>query len=342
VNSQVATIESPTYSLTAPATARHRLVSLDVLRGIAVALMILVNNAGDGRVSFAQLKHSVWNGCTLTDLVFPNFLFIVGASIVLAFRNRRERGITRQMILLKVVRRAVLIFAIGLLLNAMPGFHLADLRSYGVLQRIALCYLASSMVYLAGGLWASFVACVVSVVGYWWLMTRVPMPEFGLPGVSVPVLDRTGNLAALLDRMLVPPAHLYHHGAYDPEGLLSTLPAIGTTLLGVLAISWLMSRNAPAIKAKGLLAAGVKRGLRPWIALGTNALAAYILSELLAIVLAAIPVTQGRNLQQFLFDLLPHWLGPPALVSMWYSILFVVVCTLPVLELYRRRIFVKV
>jgi predicted acyltransferase len=87
---------------------------------------------------------------------------------------------------------------------------------------------------------------------------------------------------------------------------------------------------------------GVKRGLRPWIALGTNALAAYILSELLAIVLAAIPVTQGRNLQQFLFDLLPHWLGPPALVSMWYSILFVVVCTLPVLELYRRRIFVKV
>jgi predicted acyltransferase len=391
VNSQVATIESPTYSLTAPATARHRLVSLDVLRGIAVALMILVNNAGDGRVSFAQLKHSVWNGCTLTDLVFPNFLFIVGASIVLAFRNRRERGITRQMILLKVVRRAVLIFAIGLLLNAMPGFHLADLRYYGVLQRIALCYLASSMVYLAGGLWASFVACVVSVVGYWWLMTRVPMPEFGLPGVSVPVLDRTGNLAALLDRMLVPPAHLYHHGAYDPEGLLSTLPAIGTTLLGVLAISWLMSRNAPAIKAKGLLAAGVllagsglawaesfplnkrlwtssfvlftggismvllaslfwlidgppgvKRGLRPWIALGTNALAAYILSELLAIVLAAIPVTQGRNLQQFLFDLLPHWLGPPALVSMWYSILFVVVCTLPVLELYRRRIFVKV
>jgi predicted acyltransferase len=387
VNGQVVTVESPT----APATARARLVSLDVLRGIAVALMILVNNAGDGRVSYAQLKHSVWNGCTLTDLVFPNFLFILGASIVLAFRNRRERGITRQTILLQIVRRAVLIFAIGLLLNAMPEFHLADLRYYGVLQRIALCYLASSLVYLAGGLWASMVACTMSIAGYWWLMTRVRMPEFGRPGVNVPLLDPTGNLASLLDRMLVPPAHLYHHGVYDPEGLLSTLPAIGTTLLGILAISWLVSRHPPAIKANVLLGAGVllagsglawaqsfplnkrlwtssfvlftggismvllaslywlidgppsvKRGLRPWIALGTNALAAYILSELLAIALAAIPVTHGMNLQQFLFELLPHWLGPPALVSMMYSVLFVMVCALPVLELYRRRIFVKV
>jgi predicted acyltransferase len=360
------------------------------MRGIAVALMILVNNAGNSRVSFAQLKHSVWNGCTLTDLVFPGFLFIVGASIVLAFQSRRAHGITRQTILLQVLRRAVLIFAIGVLLNAMPGFHLADLRYYGVLQRIALCYLASSVVYLAGGLWASMIACMMSVVGYWWLMTRVPMPEFGLPGVSVPILDRTGNLASLLDRMLVPPAHLYHHGVYDPEGLLSTLPAIGTTLLGVLAISWLVSRKSPAIKANVLLAAGVllaggglawaqsfplnkrlwtssfvlftggismvmlaslfwfidgppsvRRGLRPWIALGTNALAAYILSELLAIGLGSIPLANGMNLQRYLFDLLSRWLGPPALVSLWYSILFVMVCALPVLELYRRRIFVK-
>jgi predicted acyltransferase len=370
---------------------RERLVSLDVLRGITVALMILVNNAGDGSVSYAQLRHSTWNGCTLTDLVFPNFLFIVGASIVLAFRRRRERGISRRTILLQVLGRALIIFTLGLILNALPAFHLADLRYYGVLQRIALCYLAASIVYLAGGLWASMAACASSIVGYWWLMTRVPMPEFGLPGVGVPLLDRTGNLASLLDRMLVPPAHLYHHGVYDPEGLLSTLPALGTTLLGVLAISWLAAPYSVQNKVKmlviagllfvvgGLLwahsfplnkrlwtssfvlftggismallaslyclidrPAGVRRGLVPWLALGRNALTAYVFSEVLAIALSAIQLPRGGNLQQYLFRLLPHWLGPPPLVSLVYSILFVIVCTLPVLELLRRRIFLKI
>jgi predicted acyltransferase len=221
-------------------------------------------------------------------------------------------------------------------------------------------------------------------------MTQVPMPEFGLPGVGVPVLDRTGNLASLLDRILVPPAHLYHHGVYDPEGLLSTLPALGTTLLGVMAISWLATSHSTATKVKTLLATGVvlaggglvwaqsfplnkrlwtssfvlftggismallavlfwlldgppkvRRGVEPWIALGTNALTAYIFSEVLAIGLGAIQLPDGLDLQQFLYRLLPLWLGPPAFVSLIYSILFAIVCALPVLELYRRRIFVK-
>lgn len=385
MKSQVLTEVAPN----AQTTGRSRLVSLDVMRGLTVALMILVNNAGDGRVSYAQLRHSAWNGCTLTDLVFPNFLFIIGASIVLAFRSRRERGVPRKTVLLQVFRRAVLIFTIGLVLNAMPTLHLADLRYYGVLQRIAICYLAASVVYLAGGLWASMVVCLLSLVGYWWSITKVPMPEFGLPGVGVPILDRTGNLASLLDRMLVPPAHLYHHGVYDPEGLLSTLPAIGTTLLGVLAISWLATHYSAATKVKVLVAAGslfagtglawaqsfplnkrlwtssfvlfaagismmllavlfwlldrpsgVRRGLEPWMALGSNALTAYIFSELLAIGLGAILLPSGINLQQYLYQSLPHRL-PPAFASLMYSVVFVIVCTLPMLELYRRRIFVK-
>jgi predicted acyltransferase len=349
-----------------------------------------VNNAGDGNVSYAQLRHSAWNGCTLTDLVFPNFLFIVGASIVLALRSGRERKLPRKVVLLTIVRRAALIFALGLLLNAMPTFHLADLRVYGVLQRIAACYLAASMVYLTGGLWATLVAFAIALGGYWWLMTQVPMPEFGLPGLSVPILDRTGNLASLLDRMIVPPAHLYHHGVYDPEGLLSTLPAIGTTLLGVLAMLWVESGYPIGTKVRGLVMAGVvfgglglawsekfpinkrlwtssfvlftggvsllafalllwlidgppalRRGLAPWIAFGTNALAAYVLSEILATGLGTIHLSKGISLQQFLFRLIPHGLGPPAFVSLIYSVLFVIVCALPVMELYRRRIFLK-
>jgi len=367
-----------------------RLVSLDVMRGLTVALMILVNNAGDGSVSYAQLRHSAWNGCTLTDLVFPNFLFIVGASIVLAFRSRLDRCVPRETILLQVAQRALLIFALGLLLNALPFFHLSELRYYGVLQRIALCYLLASAVYLFGGVGASATTCVVILAGYWWLMTRVAMPEFGMPGMDVPLLDRTGNLASLLDRMLVPAAHLYHQGPYDPEGLLSTLPAVGTTLLGVLTAAWLGSARSVSNKAVVLLAAGVamaaggllwahtfplnkrlwtssyvlwvggismallaalywvldgppglRRGLTPWLALGTNALTAYVFSEVLAIVLSAIRLPGGSTLQRLLFQLLPRWLGPPPLVSMMYSVIFVAVCALPVLFLYRRRIFIK-
>jgi len=370
--------------------SRSRLQSLDVLRGLTVAFMILVNNAGDGAVSYAQLRHSVWNGCTLTDVVFPLFLFIVGASITLSFGARLDRGVPRRTILLQVGKRSLLIFAVGLLLNALPYFHLSDLRYYGVMQRIALCYALASVIFLAGRLAASAAACVAALAGYWWLLLHVPVPGIGLPGVAVGILDNYGNLAAWLDRLLVPPAHLYHHGFYDPEGLLSTLPALASTLFGVLAAAWLLTdrpawRKSAALFAGGLslLACGLlwaqsfplnkrlwtssyvlftagisialfallywiidgphqfRRGLTPWLAFGTNALIAYVLSEVLAPVLSAIYLPGGENLQQFLFHLLPRWLGSPPFVSLLYSMLFVLVCYLPVFALYRRKIFIK-
>ncbi len=373
-----------------PSKSGARLQSLDVLRGLTVALMILVNNAGDGAVSYAQLRHSVWNGCTLTDIVFPLFLFIVGASITLSFGARLNRGVPRRTILLQVGKRSLLIFLVGLILNALPCFHLSQLRYYGVMQRIALCYALASMIYLAGRLAASAAACLAALAGYWWLMLHLPVPGFGLPGVTVGILDSHGNLAAWLDRLLVPSTHLYHQGFYDPEGLLSTLPALASTLFGVLAAAWLLldrpaGRKSTALFSGGLFliacglhwaqsfpinkrlwtssyvlfTAGIsiallaliywiidgpckfRRGLTPWLAFGTNALTAYVLSEILAPVLSAIYLPNGDNLQQFLFHLLPRWLGPPPFVSMIYSMLFVLVCYFPVHVLYRRKIFIK-
>ena len=254
------------HALKSSSQSSRRLQSLDVLRGLTVALMILVNNAGDGSVSYAQLRHSAWNGCTLTDVVFPLFLFIVGASITLSFGARLDRGVPRRTILLQVGKRSLLIFAIGLILNALPYFHLSDLRYYGVMQRIALCYALASVIFLAGRLVASAVTCVAALAGYWWLLLHVPVPGIGLPGVSVGILDRYGNLTAWLDRTLIPSAHLYHQGFYDPEGLLSTLPALATTLFGVLAAAWLLTdrpvwRKSAALVCRRSCSAGQRAAL---------------------------------------------------------------------------------
>lgn len=369
---------------------QQRMLSLDVLRGLTVALMILVNNAGDGKVSYAQLRHSVWNGCTVTDVVFPMFLFIVGASIALAFRRRLSQNVSRGAILFQVSKRSVLIFLIGLVLNALPFFQFNDLRYYGVLQRIAICYALASLVYLYGGVAGSVAAILVAIVGYWFLMLHVRVPGYGMPGVDVAALSPAGNLAAWLDRLLVPTAHLYRHSVYDPEGLLSTIPAVATTLFGVLAGSLLQTPRIAWRKASVLLLAGivllsaglvwahwfplnkrvwtssyavftagismlalgllfwfidgpprVRRGLTPWLVLGTNALTAYIFSEVLAIALSAITLSRGESLQRFLYGMLPQSLGSPPLVSVIYSILFVIVCSLPVLYLYRHKIYIK-
>jgi predicted acyltransferase len=253
------TAHSPSAAVTLPSWLKMqpRLISLDVLRGLTVAVMILVNNAGNGSVSYAQLRHSVWSGCTLTDLVFPLFLFIVGGSIALAFQARMERGASRAVLMAHVLRRSVLIFAIGLLLNAMPYFHLADLRFYGVLQRIAICYALASAIFLMGGLRTCAVTAFVLLAGYWWLMVHLPVPGFGRPGVDVPLLDRAGDMASWLDRRLVPTAHLYHHTDYDPEGLLSTLPAVASTLLGLLSVAWLRTAHAAWQRAYVLFVSGL-------------------------------------------------------------------------------------
>jgi predicted acyltransferase len=238
--------------MSAPSSAASRLLSLDVFRGLTICLMIIVNN-GTGH-GFAQLEHADWNGWTLTDLVFPFFLFITGVSLVFSFASRLGSA-SRAAQLPHILRRAAIIFAIGLLLNAYPHYSFTWWRIPGVLQRIAICYLAASVLYLWSGTRTRWAVIVALLIGYWILMRFVPVPGFGVPTVDVPLLDHDRNLAAWLDRKILL-GHLFEL-TRDPEGLLSTLPAIAGTLLGVAAGEWIRSlRTEPARLIRRLVAAG--------------------------------------------------------------------------------------
>jgi predicted acyltransferase len=242
-----------TATLPAPAS---RLMSLDLFRGVTIAGMILVNNAGDEPNSYWPLQHAHWNGWTPTDLVFPFFLFIVGVAMAFSFSSRLKRGESRPKLLGHAVWRGLMLFALGLFLNGFPNqYHLASWRVYGVLQRIAICYVISAIV----ALWADWRAWVVTIVGcllgYWILMRFVPVPGFGVPTRDIPLLDPDRNLVAWLDRRLLA-GHLYE-GTRDPEGVLSTIPAVATSLLGLLTGEWLRSARSAERKAVGMALFGV-------------------------------------------------------------------------------------
>lgn len=235
----------------------ERIQSVDVFRGLTIALMILVNNNGDFRTAYRPLLHSEWNGWTPTDLVFPFFVFIVGVSMVYSFRSRLARGDSKSAILMHAFRRAAILFAIGvLLINSFPDhYNPAHMRIYGVLQRIAICYLVAAVFVLWTGIEGKIAAIGVCLIGYWILMRYVPVPGFGVPTHSIPLLDPDRNWAAWLDRKLLM-GHLYE-GVRDPEGLLSTIPAIGTVLFGVLTGEWLRSKASAGKKALWMLIFGV-------------------------------------------------------------------------------------
>ena len=231
--------------------ATPRIVTLDVFRGLTLAAMILVNNPGDWQHVYWPLAHAEWNGWTLADLVFPFFLFIVGVAIPLALGDAKSRSRSSASPLARIVRRSAILFGLGLLLNAFAGFEsLAMLRIPGVLPRIGLCYLAASLVYLYAGPRAQAAVLVALLAGYWVLLVDVPVSG-RLPGV----LDPERNLVAAFDRRVLGEGHLFHH-TWDPEGLLSTFPAIATTLGGVLAGNWLRSRRPASLGAGGFVAAG--------------------------------------------------------------------------------------
>jgi len=240
---------------TAPSTPPQRLTSLDFFRGATIAAMVLVNNPG-GDNSYWPLEHAKWNGWTPTDLIFPFFLFIVGVAMTFSFSSRVRRGASKTVLMRHVLWRGCALFAIGLFLNGFPNqYHLDSWRVYGVLQRIAICYVITSFLLLRTGRRTQILVIAGCLAGYWAIMHFVPVPGFGVPGRDIPFLDPDRNLAAWLDRKLLL-GHLYDT-TRDPEGVLSTIPALATCLLGVQTGEWLRSNRSSASKALGLLLFGI-------------------------------------------------------------------------------------
>jgi predicted acyltransferase len=218
--------------------------------------MILVNNAGDESSSYWPLRHADWNGWTPTDLIVPFFRFVVGVATAFSFSSRLARGQSRGSLLKHVLWRGLAILGIGLFLNGFPNhYQLDSWRFYGVLQRIAVCYVTTALLELRTG-WRTQVAVAIAcLAGYWILMRYVPVPGFGIPTRDIPLLDPDRNIVAWLDRKLLM-GHLYEH-TRDPEGLLSTIPAIATSLLGLLTGKWMRTKVSGEIKTLGMVIAGI-------------------------------------------------------------------------------------
>jgi predicted acyltransferase len=232
-----------------------RLLSVDVFRGMAVAGMLLVDYPGDEAAGYRLIRHAFWNGLTAADLIFPSFVFLMGISIVLSYSARLKRGEKRQQIALHAAKRSLILFALGVFLNGVPVFHLATWRIEGVVQRIAICYFVAGLLFLWSDTRGLIIAMAVCLLGYWALMRLVPVPGLGVPGRDIPLLEPDHNLVDWIDRALLP-GRLYN-GTRDPEGVLSTIPAIATALAGVLTGLWLRSERSSRAKMAGMLTMGV-------------------------------------------------------------------------------------
>lgn len=226
-----------------------RFVSLDVFRGMTIAAMIVVNNPGSWSFVYPPLLHAKWHGWTPTDLIFPFFIFIMGVSISLALSRRIESG-DMKAVYGKIVRRTLILFFLGIGLHLFHRPELATLRIPGVLQRIALCYCAASLIFIKSGWKNRVILTTVILAAYFVLMKWVPVPGFGAGDWSL-----EGNLCGHIDRMLLG-SHLYR-GIFDPEGLLSTLPALATALMGTLCGDWIRIKGINWNTFREMLAAGL-------------------------------------------------------------------------------------
>jgi predicted acyltransferase len=238
-----------------------RLLSLDAFRGVTIAGMILVNNPGSTTDVYKQLQHAAWNGWTFTDTIFPSFLWIVGVAITLSFTRRGAHGHDKSYLLLNVVRRSVIIFALGLFLSGFPfglfldtAFALANMRIPGVLQRIAVCYLLASLVFFTPKPSRLIVWTCSLLVIYWVLLKLVRVPGYGYG-----VLEPAGNLCWYVDSIILN-GHTWGGSpveGFDPEGIVSTIPAVATILFGALTGQWLYSSRSPEEKVRGMFLAGI-------------------------------------------------------------------------------------
>lgn len=238
-----------------------RVLSVDVLRGVCVAGMVLVNFPADSVLHYHQLGHAEWHGATATDMIFPEFLFLAGFSMVYSFVSRSRRGETRGMLARHVLIRSLMLLGLGLILNAFPLFNWHTLHVFGVLQRIALCYLAGGLFVLLTGnrragfevnTWAVVAFMLLVLAGVWAAVRFVQVPGYGAWR-----FDHDGNLGAVIDRAIFGNRHLSDWGGpgrmWDADGILSCVTSIPNLLLGVLAAVWLRRGESLAKTISGML-----------------------------------------------------------------------------------------
>jgi len=361
-----------------------RLVSLDVFRGITIAGMVLVNNPGTWEHIYWPLEHAHWHGWTPTDLVFPFFVFIIGVAIPLAFARRIESGGSKRDLYLKIIRRTLIIFAIGLFLNGLPYFGLAEYRIPGVLQRLAVCYFFASIIFLNTKVRTQIAIAIGLLIFYWLLVRLVPAPGFAAGD-----LTKEGSLPSYVDRVVFGKHVWAQARVYDPEGLLSTIPAIATALIGVLTGTWLRTEKTRYEKAAGMFVVGAvcvaigwawnsffpinkalwtssyvlftgglalqflsicywlidiqgyRRWAKPFEVFGLNAIALYVVADVIAMLLGVIKVG-GAPLGGWIYDhVFASW-ASPINASLAFAICFVLVCLGLMWILYNRKIFLKV
>jgi predicted acyltransferase len=262
-----------------PRPVRERLLSLDVFRGMTIAGMLLVNNPGTWSAIYPPLEHAAWHGWTPTDLIFPFFLFIVGITTHLSLEARRARGDDEGALIRQVIRRGLLIFLAGLLVNGFPYFtwgavdgvanpsfvervvdRLYHWRIMGVLQRIGLAYMFAALLSFRTTLKQQVAILATLLFGYWFAMTLVPVPPNGFLGIDV-LGNPPETLAAYFDRLLLDWGRFGNHlwvssRTWDPEGPFSTIPAVGTAMLGIICGRWIKSPRPLSERLAGMFAVG--------------------------------------------------------------------------------------
>jgi predicted acyltransferase len=362
----------------------ERIISVDFLRGLTVAFMIFVNSPGSWDYVFPWFAHSKWNGCTPTDLVFPFFLFIVGISICFSLSPIQYKPITTALVV-KLFKRAGILFLLGLLLNGFPYYHLDTLRIPGVLQRIAIVFLVCAFVFLYTSARFQLELVIIILLVYWAVIAGIPVP-----GTYIYTLEPGSNIAAWVDQLLLNNHVWSQTKPWDPEGVLSTLPAIASGLIGLLAgvlmrevenerkktiwlfiaanlllllgITW--NEFFPVNKSLWtssyvLYTSGIalhvlafsywmidvmngQRFIKPFLVFGSNAITAYIISEVLEACLNLVQVSRHVSVKAWVYEhLYASWLNP-YLASHVMALSFVLIIYLPVSWLYRKRIFIKI
>lgn len=359
---------------------KNRYLSLDIFRGITIAGMILVNNAGNDEYSYSQLKHAHWHGFTLTDLVFPSFMFIMGVTMrfSLASINYTYSPNVRN----KILKRAAMLFLISYLIHLFPFDHwdFSHFRILGVLQRLGICFAATAFIVLLVPSRWYLVINIGLLLAYWLIMYL-----FG-------DYDESTNAALYFDRWVLGENHLYRGQGFpfDPEGLLSTLPSIVTVLMGyqvgmalqktqdkatfilkmaafgafLLMVAWIWHMVFPINKKLWtssfvLNCAGLDmiilaiiiwivdlKGKSNWAhffkVYGMNSIAAYVLADIVAISLYRIRMGEGQSLYSWIYDHVFQPVFGNSFGSLMFSVSFVLICWLPIWYMYKRGWFWKV